>query len=308
VTYGLGLLRTALFFKADVALIDSGSAHYFVLTLFRLFGIRVVPILHNTLWPNGFPPAKLIPRLVMKLDSLIFWPRIPTAVIGVSPECERQVDSIRGKKHYPVYQIRAQFEPDYFKRIPPAPPHELRPFRVMFIGRIDRIKGVFDILEMAHSIEHTNPGLVRWDICGTGRDFNELVRRHSEFKLDGIVSIHGWTSLDDLVEVYASSHASIVPTTSSFIEGLAMTAAEAILAGRPLVTNPVVPAIEVLRRACVPAITNDVPSHTGAVLRLATDAELYDRARLACFEYQKQFYDRTNGLTAVLHRALSAYV
>ena len=69
----LGLLRTALWFKADVALIDSGCTHYFVCGLFRLFGIRVIPILHNSLWPNGFPPRKLIPRMVNKLDSLLLW-------------------------------------------------------------------------------------------------------------------------------------------------------------------------------------------------------------------------------------------
>ena len=88
--------------------------------------------------------------------------------------------------------------------------------------------------------------------------------------------LRGWTSLEDLVGVYARCHASIVPTRSDFAEGLAMTAAEAILAGRPLITNPVVPALEVLRPACVAAKTNDVDSHHQAVLKLATDAELYD--------------------------------
>jgi glycogen synthase len=201
IIYGLGLLRTALRFKADVALIDSGTAHYFVLTLFRLLGIRVVPILHNTLWPHGYPPRKLVPRLVLKLDSLLFWPRVPTAVIGVSPECERQVNQVRGKRHYPILQTRAQFEKEYFDRISPPPPHEKRPFQMMFIGRIDRIKGIFDILEIARSIENSNPGLVRWEICGQGRDFDEVTRRHKELMLEGIVNLRGWTSLDDLVNV-----------------------------------------------------------------------------------------------------------
>jgi glycogen synthase len=307
IIYGLGLLRTALRFRAEIALIDSGSTYYFVAALFRAFGIRVVPILHNTLWPAGFPPDKPIPRLVLWLDSL-FWRWIPTAAIGVSPECERQVDQIRGKKRYPIYQARAQFDPDYFARIPPPPPHAQRPFQMMFIGRVDRSKGVFDILQIARGLEDSHPGLVRWEICGRGVDFDDLNRRHQELKLAGVVDIRGWTSLDDLVGVYAKSHASIVPTRSSFTEGLAMTAAEAILTGRPVVTNPVVPALEVLRSACAEAKTNDAESHLHAVLRLATDAQYYEAARKACSGYQQQFYDRHWGLAAVLARALGPYI
>jgi glycosyltransferase involved in cell wall biosynthesis len=304
VVYGLGLLSTALRFRAQVALIDSGISHWFVVSLFRVFGIRVVPVLHNTLWPAGFPPSKPIPRLVHKLDSWLFWRWIPSAVIGVSPECERQVLKVRGKARYPMFQIRAQFVREYFARIPPPPPHEQRPFRIMFIGRIDRIKGVFDILHIARKLEDTHPGLVCWDVCGGGKDLDELTQRHQELALSGVVNVRGWTSLDDLIGVYADCHASIVPTRSSFEEGLAMTAAEAILAGRPVVTNPVVPALEVLRGACVPAKTNDAESHAMAVLQLATDADLYRRACVACSDYQNQFYDRANGLAAVLRQAL----
>ena len=48
-----------------------------------------------------------------------------------------------------------------------------------------------------------------------------------------------------------------------------MTAAEAILVGRPVITNSVVPALEVLRPACVEARTNDVDSYVAAILKLS---------------------------------------
>ena len=309
VLYGLGLWMTAVRFKADVALVDSGCAHFFVFSLFRLSRIQVVPILHNTLWPSGFPPRKLIPRIVLRLDSLIFWRRVPTAVIAVSPECARQVDILRREKRYPILQTRAQFYSDYFAKIAPAPAYENRPFRIMYIGRIVRVKGVFDILEIARKIENSHPGLIRWEMCGRGRDFDELKNRHRELLLDEVVVLRGWTSLEDLVNVYGRSHASIVPTRSGFTEGLAMTAAEAILAGRPVITNPVVPALEVLRRACVEAKTDDTASHLEAVMRIATDSKLYTQTCAACTDYRAQFFDRENfGLSAVLKRALSRYL
>jgi glycogen synthase len=305
VLYGIKLLFTARRFRANVALIDSGATHYFVLTLFRLFGIRVIPILYNTLWPSAFPPRKPAQRLVQWLDKW-FWRRGPSAVVALSPECERQVNQVRGtSRRYPILQVRPLFRPEYFAKIPPPPPHRQRPFRVMFIGRINRIKGVFDILEIARKIEDGQPGLVRWEICGRGKDFDELVERHRQLGLGEVVNIRGWTSLDDLREVYGRSHASIVPTRSTFSEGLAMTAAEAILAGRPLITNPVVPALEVLRPACEAAKTNDPESHLQAVLRLANDGELYDRLAGACRALTTQFYDPHQALASVLKQAVS---
>lgn len=301
--YAVRLLFTALRFRAQIAFVDSGVTHYFALTVFPLFGIRVVPILHNTLWPSGFPPTKLVPRIIRKLDS-IFWRWVPYAVIAVSPECERQVNMLRGGKRYPIFQIRAQFESSYFARIPP-PLHEHRPFQVMFIGRIDRSKGVLDILEIARRLEGAHKGLVHWVICGRGVDFENVTLLHHQLNLTGVVELRGWTSLDDLLEVYANSHASIVPTRSTFSEGLAMTAAEAILAGRPVITNPVVPALEVLRLACAEAKTNDIESHLEAVLKLATDSNYYCSARDACAGYQSQFYDRQFGLVAALKKTLN---
>jgi hypothetical protein len=83
-----------------------------------------------------------------------------------------------------------------------------------------------------------------------------------------------------------------------------MTAAEAILAGRPLITNPVVPALEILRPACVAARTNDVDSHVEAVLKLISDREYYESLRRACPELGETFYDREQGLGAVLKRII----
>jgi glycosyltransferase involved in cell wall biosynthesis len=303
--YGLSLLITAVRFRANVAILDSGCTHFFWQGLFRLFGMKVIPVLHNTLWPSGYRPTKPIQRFVLWLDKY-FWRHVPHAVVCVSPECERQVRALAGYTERPFYHTRAQFEPEYFSRVAPPPPHSQRPFRIMFIGRVNRIKGVFDILEMAENLERSVPGRVKWEICGRGPDLNALRSLHAEKGLDGVVDLRGWTSLDDLVYVYGRSHASIVPTRSSFTEGLAMTAAESILANRPVITSPVVPALEVLRPAAVEANTDDVDSYVGQILKLIDDADCYQRMVDACPTLAAPFYDRNNGLTAVLHRILFA--
>lgn len=299
--YGLGLWATAVRYRTDVAVIDSGATYYFLAVLYRLMGIRIIGVLHNTLWPHGFPPTSLARRMPLWLD-FIFYRYLATAIIGVSPECNRQVEQFTHGRHAPLDQIRAQFRREYFAQIPPPPSFEHRPIQIMFIGRVNRSKGVFDILEMARKVEDAAPGQVRWEICGGGPDLEALRARHAEMGLGSLVNIRGWTSLSDLLQVYASSHASIVPTRSGFCEGLAMTAAEAIMAGRPVITNPVVPALEVLRPACVAGETNDVDSHVAAVLKLIGDRGLYESMRRACPELAEQFFDRSKGLVAILKR------
>ena len=299
--YGLSLLGTAIRYRANLAILDSGRTHYFIMGLFPLFGIKTVVVLHATLWPTGFPPTRLAPRMIGQLDSLFFrW--LPIAVIGVSPECVRQVEQRTGGQHPPLYEIRAQFRPEDFATIPPPPSHDQKPFHIMYIGRIVRNKGLFDILDMAREIENRAPGKVRWEICGVGPDLEELKRHWDALGLKEVVTIRGWTTAEELHDVYARSHASIVPTRSDYCEGLAMTAAEAILAGRPVITNPVVPALEILKPACVEAQTDNVTSYVTAILRLIDDPNQYRSLCNACSGLQRQFYDPSQGLRAVLKR------
>ena len=88
-------------------------------------------------------------------------------------------------------------------------------------------------LEMAQKIEDRAPGRVRWDLCGDGAMFGELQRRHNRKGLKSIVSLHGWMSPEAQRHLRAISHAVIVPTRSTFPEGIAMTAIEGILAVVP---------------------------------------------------------------------------
>ena len=302
--YACSLFGTAVKFKSTVAILDSGSSHFFMGWLFRLARIPVITVLHNTIWPSGFPPTRLIPKLIQRLDALFFrWGS--SATIGVSPECVRQVDQLTKGHHGPLYEIRAQFLPERFEAIAPPPRFDGSSLRIMFIGRVDRIKGVFDILEMAKRLEEKFPGRIHWEICGTGPDFKLLAQKRGEMALDN-VDLLGWVSMEKLQEVYGRSHLSIVPTRSDFAEGLAMTAAEAILAGRPLITNPTVPALELLRPASLEGRTNDVDSYVEVIGRLVENPSNYTSLCAACAPLRAQFYDRSRGLTAVLSSVLAS--
>jgi glycosyltransferase involved in cell wall biosynthesis len=298
--YCLMLVRAAKSFGADVALVDSGVTQFFLLRLFPLFGIPVVPILHNCLWPRGFRPQSGGQRLIQWLDAR-FWRDVPYATIAVSPEAERQVEELSGPRHPPITQIRAQFRRAFFATIPP-PQIERTPFEVMFIGRVIEEKGVLDIVRMARFIEDRSPGLVHWTICGRGGALDAVRALVAEFNLHHVVEVPGWVSLEELQRLYAKSHLWIVPTRSGFAEGLAMTAAESIMAGRPIVSNPIVPALEILAPAAVAARSNDWQSHAEAVVEVASNPQLYRKLQAECAPLAEQFYDRERGLTAALLR------
>jgi glycogen synthase len=124
-------------------------------------------------------------------------------------------------------------------------------------------------------------------------DIDELRLQCSNDGLDHIVNILGFTAPEQLRRLLVSSHASIVPTRSGFAEGMAMTVIEPILLGRPVITNAVVPALEVLRPACIEAKTDDVQSYADAIVNLATSPQLYDRLRHACALLRPQFLDES---------------
>ena len=301
IRYGIGLFITALRYRAQVAFLHSGSTHYFVMSLFRLGGMQVIPVMHNTLWPSGYPPSGA--KRILALLNGSFFRLAATSVIAVSPECVRQVDQITGGKHCPLYEMKIQFRREYFAKIPAAPPHDQQPFRIMFAGRIHENKGVFDVLRIANAVQDRAPGRVAWEICGTGPDLDELRKRQRAMNLETIVTIHGWTPPNEMQHVIARSHLSIVPTRSDFAEGMAMTVIEPILAGRPVITNPVVPALEVLKPACIEARTNDVESYVLAVLNVLREGNHYRELCNSCPALAEQFYDRHLGFRAVLHRA-----
>ncbi|SHM85883.1 glycosyltransferase family 4 protein [Bradyrhizobium lablabi] len=304
ITYGLWLLLAALRFRANFAVIHSSSTHFFLLTFFRLFGIKVIPVLHNTLWPAGFPQKTIAKNIIRRLDGM-FFRHCTHAIIAVSPECLRQVTAITGTSiSNRLIDMRGQFARSYFAAVP-APPAEMRPFRIMFSGRITENKGVFDLVNIAKIVEAAEPGLVRWEICGSGPDLIELTRQRDAAGLKEIFEIHGHVYPPEMSKIIGRSHAAIVPTKSTFEEGMALSAVEAVLSNRPVITSQVVPAHEVLGDACIIARTDDVHSYADQVLWLARSPDFYRAACNACHSVKEPFLDGKIGFASGLRTAFS---
>ncbi|HXB61700.1 MAG TPA: glycosyltransferase [Acidobacteriaceae bacterium] len=308
--YGLTILKLALQERPDVLIIDSGTTHWIVLALLAIFRIvrrriPVIAVIHNTLWPMGFPPQRRLDRLLRSVDGFYFR-HFAAATVAVSPECERQIRQVTGTPKGPIYQCRAQYRHGFLDRVSPVPSHQSRPFRTLFLGRIEENKGVFLILAVAERLEKELPSQFAWRIVGSGSAAEALARQVEDRKLGHVVRVEGRIP-DEAValETFGWAHAMIVPTTSEFCEALPMVAAESILAGRPVVVSTVVPAWEVLDGAAIKAETDSVESFVEAFRKLALDSSHYESCRQATLAVQAQFYDASNGLGNVIGRAIA---
>jgi glycosyltransferase involved in cell wall biosynthesis len=302
--YGLRVVGWAVRERADVVIADSGTTEWIVLGLLSLFRIPVIAVLHNTLWPMEHRPRRGIGRLLRSLDGF-FFRHIAAATVGVSPECVRQVREIADIPNGPVLECRAQFRTGFLSRVPPVSEASRSPFNVLFLGRLETIKGVWLMLDLARQLEAEHPGAFRWRMVGYGSEFEPLKKSIVTAGLEHVVQVESSLPNEEAALATMSwAHAMIVPTMPDFCEGLAMTAAECVLAGRPVVVSSVVPAWQVLGAAALKADAANVASFAAAFKRLAFEPGCYQACQHATSAVQSQFYDRSQGLGNVLGRAI----
>jgi glycosyltransferase involved in cell wall biosynthesis len=299
ITYAFYLAARAHRFGADIALVDSGTTHYFALAIFRLLGIPVVVNLHNVLWPCGFPPAGVVARIVRTLNQL-FFRYVAAGAIGVSPECKRQMLS-ESAGRIPFCEYRCQFELDGFKL---SSPYKAGPFRIIFVGRVEINKGVFDVLEMAKALRTQSPVPVIFDLCGDGTALPALRTAIHQNGLTDSVTAHGRLERERLLQFYATSHAAIIPTRSNFTEGMPQVCAEAMLSNLPVITSQVANAFDVIGPATVAAETDNIESYVTSILSLVENQELYAKLRAECPRLSLQFLDRSKSFPAALDEVL----
>ncbi len=300
--FKLSVVISAILFR-PAAVVVTDSYYLFALAPLRLFGVNIIPSLHGALWPVRNRNRRVVARYVLKLDGW-FFRHHASATICVSPECERQVRELSHSLSGPVYQSRAQYRRADFDRVNQPQFDGNLPFRMLFAGRIERNKGVFDLVDVAIELERRRAGLCEWHVCGTGSAEAELKDVVADAGLAGIVHCRGQANRQALLEEFSWSNALLVPTTKDFNEGLNKVAVESILAGRPLVTTELSNAVELLGDAVVEIEPGDIQGYADAIERLASDREYYERKRRACVPARGQFLDPERSWGSALRRAL----
>jgi glycosyltransferase involved in cell wall biosynthesis len=297
-----GLTHTyrALRFGADVAVIVDGTAHWFALALLPLLGVPVIPDFHCVIHSLGRRP-RWSDRVLDRLNRYFFRWGVPVVLV-MSEEIGRQVTTMCGGRPPPLVPFLATYRPGTFAGI--AAPPASSPFVVLYAGRIERFKGVFDLLEIARGFAASGAGEIVFDLCGNGSNLAALRAAVATAGLEKTFRCHGHCDRTAMREMLGRCHVVIAPTRTDFAEGFNQVVVEAVLAGRPVITSRVCPSLSAVRAAAVEVEPDDVPGYARAILSLRDNPALYGERRAACEMLQAQFYDMERSWATALERAL----
>ncbi len=148
---------------------------------------------------------------------------------------------------------------------------------LLFHGRVDRRKGVLDLLEAL-------PDGVRLVVSGIGPDLDEARAR-----ADGRTTFLGYVPPDRAPEVYRSADVFVSPTYS---EGFSNTLLEAMASGLPTVSTDSVGVVDCLRHEENGLLhaPGDVAGLSAALDRVLSDAPLRTRLATTALEEVRRLY------------------
>ena len=161
----------------------------------------------------------------------------------------------------------------------------LPPVRLLYHGRVDRRKGVFELIEVYERLRAEGRD-VTLRVSGIGPDYEEARRRCEA--IDGATAT-GYADYFDAPEVYRAADVFVSPTHA---EGFSNTILEAMASGLPIVSCRAVGVVDCLEhgRDGLLAGVGDVDDLAAQVRRVLDDAPLRRRLAGAALAEARELY------------------
>ncbi|WP_198539680.1 glycosyltransferase family 4 protein [Rhizobium sp. LCM 4573] len=260
---------------------------------------RVVLTAHNNFWPMGLKSNTLKDRLKRRMTSMSMQ-RVCSGVC-TSEETRRQVIELRPGAGTGLYSEVPQVLSKFLR----VPRRSEQLTRILFLGRLQEEKGVFDLLTAFEAVAFRNPGLTL-TFAGTGEVESELRRRMALSPHRSRISMLGQLSAEDVHRELERTDLLVCPTRSTFPEGLALVVVEAAVHGVPAILSSVVPAKELVAEACVEFPADDAQALTSALASLANDTEKLHELQDMLAKGRQKFFDRSLSWGSQLYNAFVA--
>lgn len=301
--YFLSLARSVRQFNATHVVIDSGTTHWFFLSLLALRGVKAYASFHNTYYPIGHWRSTVIRDAIRRLDGL-FFRHLCAGALGVSQECRSQYAEVGGRAA-DCLLYNAVFDPADFERFTSKPLAGLER-RIVYVGRIEDDKGVFDLVHACRKLVARQPHLTwRVDFCGQGNAMAALgAMIDATPELREHMHLRGQLDRSSLLQAYELADVVVVPTTSRFSEGFPKVCAEALLARRPLLISSAVPTVEGLELAACTYRCDDPDALAEQLETLLTQPQFHAAKAAACSHISAHFLDPARGLTQAFKRLI----
>ncbi|MDN4633098.1 glycosyltransferase family 4 protein [Sphingomonas sp. PsM26] len=170
-------------------------------------------------------------------------------------------------------------------RFTPGEPDPMGPVRLFYHGRVDRRKGVLDMLHALPDVA----GDWRCTVSGIGPDYEPARALSAKLGLGDRVTFTGYAEYDAVPVLYRAHDVFVSPT---YAEGFSNTILEAMACGHAVLSCRSVGVVDCIRDGENGLLVEagDIPAQTAALSRLVTDATLRRRLSHAALEECRRVY------------------
>ncbi|HEX7526382.1 MAG TPA: glycosyltransferase [Gaiellaceae bacterium] len=234
----------------------------------RAYGRPIVFQLHGSGFERGLrrpgPRGALARRAVGRIA------RAADTVVAATPAWAAEAAGILGVDNFRVVPNTADVS-----RLIGVPHDGAGSQTVLFLGRLERGKGVFELVEAAALLRSAHPRL-RLVLAGQGRDAVGLRDLIAARDLTTVVELPGWVEGESKRRLLASATCLALP---SHAEGLPLVVLEAMISGVPVVATHVGGIPEAVRdgREALLVAPGDVAALAEAIRRVLDDKRLARR-------------------------------
>ena len=217
--------------KPDAFLIFSASGFSFfeksfAVLLCRVFGVPVIFALRG----SGIKRYGVFMRFVVALLC------VPASRIALQSEYwvgfYLELPFIKREKIITIPNI---MKVDHTFHMSDISVYQSKEFLVCYVGWIHKLKGVFDLIKLAHYVKSSDIEC-NFKIVGEGPDLNNLILLAKEMDVYDIIEFTGWKERGEVDAILRTSSAFIFPT---YGEGFPNALIEAISKGVPVMASDV---------------------------------------------------------------------
>lgn len=126
--------------------------------------------------------------------------------------------------------------------IPPKNSYNEKAKNILFMGRMNYKKGIFDLLKAIKIIDSQIPKDYKFQLCGED-EVGSVLEKVQEYGIADRVQYLGWVSGKQKDDIYRNTVLNVLPT---YVEGLSMTVLEAMTWGIPTITTNITTMPEML--------------------------------------------------------------
>lgn len=175
---------------------------------------------------------------------------------------------------------------------------------LLYLGRIEAEKGVFDLLNAfgARARQHPDARLV---FAGAGSAVRALEAAIEAHPAAAQMRYAGRLDAKGVHQALAAADLLVCPTRSAFREGLALVVLEAAAQGVPALASSVVPAAETAGDACATFPADDCAALEAGLARLMDDEAAFAALARAAGAVRPRMTDRSLGWASCLARVLA---